>query len=64
MLFMINHQLCKEYPALSPYDIDVKTYTSVIDLYCDVRKIQIKTKVNTDDKGEQIIRKKAGDDWF
>ena len=43
MLFMINHQLCKEYPALSPYDIDVKTYASVIDLYCDVRKIQIKT---------------------
>lgn len=64
MLFMINHQLCKEYPALNPYDVDEKSYDMVIDLYSDVRKLQLKTKVNTDDKGDRVIRKKAGDDWF
>ena len=61
---MINHQLCKEYPALSPYDVDEKPYATVIDLYSDVRKMQLASEKNVTPQGNKIIRRKAGDDWF
>lgn len=62
ILFTINHQLCKEYPALSPYDVDARAFVRVIDLYADVRRMQIREKKQNDPN--RIIRRKAGDDWF
>lgn len=56
--------MCKEYPALSPYDVDETPYGRVIDLYCDMRKMQIASKKNVNPQGATVIRRKAGDDWF
>ena len=63
---MLNYQLCKEFPALTPYDIDEKPYGEVIDLYSDVRTLQINAeKRNPSISNEpRVIRRKAGDDWF
>lgn len=61
-MFIISHQICKEYPALSPYDIDDRRFTDVIGLYKDVRRMQIREKKANDPN--RIIRRKAGDDWF
>lgn len=62
LLFSINHQICKEYPALSPYDVDAKTYGSVIQLYIDMRTLQIRQTKAQDPN--RVIRRRAGDDWF
>ena len=62
VLFSINYQLCKEYPALTPWDIDNRSYHDVIILYGETRVVQIRTKKLTDPN--RVIRRKAGDDWF
>ena len=62
MLFNINYQLCKEFPAFTPYDLDRKKYHDVIVLYSDVRKLQIRQKKLKDP--DRVIRRRAGDDWF
>lgn len=59
---MILHQLCKEYPALSPYDLERKAFHDVIRIYADVRRLQIRQKKLSDPN--RVIRKPAGDDWF
>lgn len=59
---MISYQLCKEFQALSPFDVDVRPYVEVIKLYADVRKIQMREKRQKDPN--RVFRKKAGDDWF
>lgn len=65
---MINYQLCKEFPAYTPYMIDESVYSEVIDLYSDLRRLQISEKKNTkvDKHGnvEKVIRKRAGNNWF
>jgi hypothetical protein len=59
---MVVHQLCKEYPALSPYQLEEKSFYDVIRLYADVRRMQIREKKINDP--DRVIRRPAGDDWF
>lgn len=61
VLFNINYQLCKEFPALTPYDIEKKTFHDVIRLYSDVRALQIR---ETKEEKAKVIRRPAKDDWF
>jgi hypothetical protein len=58
--------LCKEFPALSPYDIEKRTYHDVIRLYADVRAMQIRDAKDNDQQSNttKVIRRRAGDDWF
>lgn len=62
MLFLIIHQLSKEYPALSPYDLEKRSFHDVIRLYSDVRRVQIKTAELSDP--DRVIYRPAGDNWF
>ena len=71
MLFSINYNLCKEFPAFTPYEIDDRSFHDVIKLYSEVRAMQINNnkrveKVNnpigSDNRGR--IRVPAGDNWF
>lgn len=62
MLFNLEYNLCKEFPALSPWDIEIKTYHEVIKLYADMRRIQIHENELKDP--DRVIRRRAGDDWF
>lgn len=64
-LFDLNYQLCKEFPAMTPYDVEDKPFCRVIELYADVRRVQIKErkKIETPEK-EKIIRRPASDNWF
>ena len=63
---MLNYQLCKEFPALTPYEVDEKPYHEVITLYSDVRTLQIEAQKRNPgiDNGPKVVRKKAGDNWF
>jgi len=61
-LFYIVYQLCKEYPALSPFDLERRSYHAVIALYGDTRGIQIQQKILADPN--RVIRRRAGDNWF
>lgn len=64
----MSYQLCKEFPALTPYDLDEKQFCKVIDLYSDVRRVQIREKKTASlpvpEKKEKVIRRPAGDNWF
>ena len=62
MLFNLEYNLCKEFPALSPFDIEARTYHSVMKLYADMRTLQIHDKELKDPN--RVIRRRAGDDWF
>ena len=62
LLFSIEYSLTKEYPALSPFDIEDKSFFKVIDLFADTRRVQIETKKLSDPN--RIIRRPAGDGWF
>jgi hypothetical protein len=62
LLFVIEYSLSKEYPALSPFDIEDRAFFSVIDLFIDTRRMQISEKKRNDPN--RIIMKPAGDDWF
>lgn len=69
MLFLISHQLCKEYPALSPFAVDEQRYCDVIGLYADV--IGLNMEINKTREApkkrpqkDEIIRRPAGDNWF
>ena len=69
MLFLISHQLCKEYPALSPFEVDERRYCDVIRLYADVIGLNTeltKTRevAKKQSKKDEIIRRPAGDNWF
>ena len=61
-MFSINYQLCKEFPALTPYDLDKRRYHDVIKLFAEVRGLQIHMdKMNDPDR---VVRRPAGDNWF
>lgn len=69
----MNHQLCKEYPAFTPLDIEERPFKKVIGLYVDVRNMQIREKKAAEEaaanpaprkKKDDIIRRPAGDSWF
>ena len=67
-LFEMVFCLCKEYPALSPFEIDERRFVDVIDLFADTRRLQIRADkekefISTPD-AEKVIRRPAGDDWY
>jgi len=69
LLFLISHQICKEYPALSPFDVDERNYCDVIRLYADVIGLNMELTKNREvaqkrPKKDEIIRRPAGDNWF
>lgn len=56
----MKYNLCKEFPALSPLQLDSTSFHRVIKLYADLRKRQIKEKQNYDPvTGERIVYRKA-----
>ena len=63
---MINYQLCKEFPALSPYEVDDRTYCSVIKLYAEVRQMQMNEEKHEEKINDpnRVIRVPAPDTWF
>ena len=66
-LFNIVFGLCKEYPALSPYELEERSFYDVIALFADTRRVQIREdKHRRIERGEEelVIRRKAGDDWY
>ena len=72
MLFSVEYQLCKEFPALSPFDIEKRTFHEIINLYARLRDMQIRQNRqaekqirHTGKAGEDVvIRRRAGDNWF
>ena len=62
LLFSIEYSLTKEYPALSPFEIEDRSFFSVIDLFADTRKTQIEIKKETDPN--RVIRRPAGKNWY
>lgn len=71
-LFLLNYQLCKEFPALTPIAVNCEKYHTIIKLYKDLRILQIRENKNAERKTgsvrgkpqEQVIRRKAGNNWF
>ena len=65
---MINYQLCKEFTAFTPFMIEEKEFVEVINLYSDLRRLQIrenkKTKKDKHGNVKKVIRRPAGDNWF
>lgn len=64
ILFQINYQLCREFKALSPYEVDARTFEEVIELYADTRSLQIANSIEAQRKQNEETRRPAGDDWF
>ena len=62
LLFYIEYQLTKEFPALSPFDVEEETFFRVIDLLSDTRKLQMRQKKESDPN--RVIKRPAGDNWF
>ena len=62
LLFSIEYTLAKEFPALTPFDIEERPFVQVIDLLANTRALQIRTKKETDPN--RVIRRPAGDNWF
>lgn len=63
MLFLIEHNLCTTYGGLTPFVVESESYHNVINLYADVRRMQIREARQTKG-GKRVIRKPAGDNWF
>ena len=66
-LFELEYNLCKEFPALSPFDVDEISFFDVLDLFLKMRKMQIRIQRETEEiRGErdQVIRRPADDSWF
>lgn len=67
-LFQMGHNLCTIY-SISPFDIDGRRFSEVVELYADVRRMQIREEKNTIqiEKGgrtQKVIRVPAPDTWF
>ena len=61
-LFMIVHNLCKEYVSLSPYDLEERTFREVIKLFVDCKKVHMRQDLISDP--DRVVKVKASDDWF
>lgn len=59
---MIEHNLCQLYGGLTPIGLDNQSFKEVIELYADVRRMQIREKA----KENKPIRRRAADDagWW
>jgi len=62
VLFVLEHNLCKEYPALTPFEVEKRRFYDVIKLYAELRNMQIKEEKRNDP--DRVIRRPAGDKWF
>jgi hypothetical protein len=65
-LFDLSYQLCKEFPALTPFEIDKTEFNKIIALFSDLRTMQIKNRKEEKIRNDpnRVIRRPAGDDWF
>lgn len=67
VLFMVNYQICKEFPAFTPFVIEHTSFYDVIRLYIDLRTLQIRENAETDantNNDNKVIRIPAKDNWF
>lgn len=66
MLFQIEYNLCKEFPAMSPPQVDDMTFHDVIHLYSKVRRLQLREEDIHDilTNPHRKIMVPAGDSWF
>lgn len=68
----MEYQLCKEFPALSPFEVEKRTFHEIIDLYARLRDMQIRQNRQAEKQirhtgkagGDVVIRRPAGDNWF
>lgn len=65
-LFLMSYNLCKEFPAMSPFYLDEKPFCEVVGLYARLRTVQIKEEkeVKKHKQTPEVIRRPAGDNWF
>lgn len=68
--------ICREFQALTPFHLDEKEYGEVIELFADLRDMQIRNEekhpelkqqkgtTTIDKNGHKVIRRPAGDNWF
>ena len=66
---MLEYNLCKEFPSLTPLSIEVEGFYKIIDLYIDLRNLQIRQEKETEKntkkiKGKRLVRRPAGNNWF
>jgi hypothetical protein len=58
----MNYQLCKEFPAFTPFIIECEKFHKVVMLYANVRRMQIRE--NKENNEPTVIKRRAGDNWF
>jgi hypothetical protein len=62
------YQLCKEFPAFTPLQLENERYHKVIALYADTKKVQMRYEKQKAEAETQphsgVIRRPAGDTWF
>ena len=64
-MFELEYNLCKEYPAMTPFELENTSFFEVIDLFIDTKKMQMRIEeIREEPKKEKVIRRPAGDDWF
>lgn len=66
---MLEYNLCKEFPSLTPLSIEKEGFYDIIDLYIDLRNLQIQQEIENNKNtkkvnGKRLVRRPAGDDWF
>ena len=63
-MFLIEHNLCTMYAGLTPFVIECESFHNVIELYADVRRMQIREERQKNRK--HVIRRRASDDagWW
>nr|DAX71818.1 MAG TPA: hypothetical protein [Caudoviricetes sp.] len=61
-MFLIVDHLCKEYSGLTPFTVEETPFYNVIDLYSDIRCMQIRQTV----RQNKPIRRRASDNagWW
>ena len=62
ILFLIVNNLCSLYQGINPIQIQREPYVDVIDLFSDVRRMQIRDSK----KDKKVIKRYASDDagWW
>jgi hypothetical protein len=68
-LFEICYTLCREFHALSPFEIESEKYTKIIKLYANLARLKIREEQEAEQQEQEkdkpkVIRRPAGDDWF
>lgn len=62
MLFAIEYNITRTFPAMHPLMIDDMPFVDVIKLFGKIRKMQIREEEMNDP--DRVIRVEAGDKWF